>query len=34
MCPRTVQRQLYFDIGGTIDTVGVPWVSIGLLIFF
>lgn len=29
-----IGRSLYFDIGGTIDTVGVPWVSIGLLIFF
>ena len=27
-------RLIYFDIGATIDTVGVPWVSIGLLIFF
>jgi hypothetical protein len=27
-------RLIYFDVGATIDTVGVPWVSIGLLIFF
>jgi len=29
-----IGRLLYFDLGATIDTVGVPWVSIGLLIFF
>ena len=27
-------RLISFDLGATIDTVGVPWVSIGLLIFF
>ena len=27
-------RLMYFDLGATIDTVGVPWISIGLLIFF
>lgn len=27
-------RALYFDLGATIDIVGVPWPSIGLLIFF
>ncbi len=27
-------RSLYFDLGATLDTVGVPWLSIGLLIFF
>ena len=27
-------RILYFDLGATIDLVGVPWASIGLLIFF
>ena len=24
----------YFDLGATLDTIGVPWVSIGVLIFF
>lgn len=27
-------RVIYFDLGATIDTVGVPWLSVGLLIFF
>jgi len=27
-------RAFYFDLGATIDTVGVPWISIGVLIFF
>jgi len=27
-------RSLYIDVGGTIDTVGVPWPSLGVLIFF
>jgi hypothetical protein len=27
-------RLIYFDLGATLDTVGVPWVAIGLLIFF
>jgi len=27
-------RLMYFDLGATLDTVGVPWLSIGLLIFF
>ncbi len=27
-------RLVYFDLGGTLDTVGVPWPSVGLLIFF
>jgi hypothetical protein len=27
-------RLIYFDLGATIDTVGVPWLSVGLLIFF
>ena len=24
----------YFDLGATLDTIGVPWLSIGILIFF
>ena len=27
-------RLTYFDLGATLDTVGVPWLSIGVLIFF
>ncbi len=27
-------RDIYFDVGATLDTVGVAWVSIGVLIFF
>ena len=27
-------RLIYFDVGATLDTVGVPWPSIGVLIFF
>jgi len=27
-------RLIYFDLGATLDTVGIPWLSIGLLIFF
>jgi len=27
-------RSFYIDLGGTIDTVGVPWPSVGVLIFF
>ena len=27
-------RLIHFDLGATLDTVGVPWVSVGLLIFF
>jgi len=27
-------RLFYFDFGATLDTVGVPWLSIGVLIFF
>ena len=27
-------RVTYFDLGATLDTVGVPWLSIGVLIFF
>jgi len=27
-------RLIYFDLGATLDTVGVPWLSIGVLVFF
>jgi len=27
-------RSFYIDVGGTIDTLGVPWPSLGVLIFF
>jgi len=27
-------KTAYFDLGGTLDTIGVPWVSIGVLFFF
>ena len=27
-------RITYFDLGATLDTIGVPWLSIGLLFFF
>jgi len=27
-------RLMYFDLGATLDTVAVPWLSVGLLIFF
>jgi hypothetical protein len=27
-------RLIYFDLGATLDTVAVPWLSVGLLIFF
>lgn len=27
-------RWVYFDLGATLDTVGVPWPSVGVLIFF
>ena len=27
-------RITYFDLGATLDTIGVPWVSIGVLFFF
>jgi hypothetical protein len=29
-----LSKMAYFDLGGTIDTLGVPWVSIGVLFFF
>ncbi len=27
-------RIIYFDLGATLDTIGVPWVSLGVLFFF
>ena len=33
-CLFRLGRLIYFDLGATLDTVGVPWLSIGLLIFF
>jgi hypothetical protein len=27
-------RITYFDLGATLDTIGVPWISIGVLFFF
>ncbi len=29
-----LSKSAYFDLGATLDTVGVPWVSIGALFFF
>lgn len=29
-----LSKTAYFDLGGTLDTIGVPWVSIGVLFFF
>ena len=29
-----LSRLIYFDVGATLDTIGVPWLSIGVLVYF
>lgn len=29
-----LNQMIYFDVGATLDTIGVPWLSIGVLIYF
>ena len=29
-----LSQAAYFDLGGTLDTLGIPWVSLGVLFFF